>query len=65
MNASDLRQRLRVVMETYNVDIPTVAKLINKTTATIRQYRSVSGCNISRNDLELLELKLKAKHGQE
>ncbi len=56
------RNKLIQLMTDYRVSIKDVALLINKAEITIRIFRSVSGVDITGNDLELLELKLAAKY---
>lgn len=56
------RDALISVMDDYGINIKTVAALISRSNASVRQFRSVSGNDITDNDLELLELKLSAKY---
>jgi transcriptional regulator with XRE-family HTH domain len=57
-------QRLRELMTEHSLSPEAVAKLLGRSAQTVREWRCANANNISDNNLELLEFKLKCGRGQ-
>ena len=53
-------QRLRTLMDRYQVDVEVVATILTREVSTVKVWLAPSGTNIPPDSLELLDIKLKA-----
>lgn len=51
-------QRLKELMTLHNLTVADVAELLGRSPQTVKEWRCCNDQNISKNNLELLELKL-------